>query len=82
MQEQIRILKKDLKNAHEQFAAHKANPSPAAAMAATPAAATTSQAPPAAPAQHIYQDYGDEADFPRLPRCQLVCRPPRCFLCG
>ena len=82
MQEQIRILKKDLKDAHEQITAHKASPFPAAAMAATPAAAATSQAPPAAPARHIYQDYGDEADFPRLPRRQLVRRPPRCFLCG
>ena len=37
MQEQIRILK-DLKDANEQIATHKATPPPAAAMAATPAA--------------------------------------------
>ena len=51
-------------------------------MAATPAAAATSQAPPTAPARHIYQDYGDEAAFSRLPRRQLVHRPSRCFSFG
>ena len=34
MQEQIRILKKDLKDTHEQITAHKATPPPATAMAA------------------------------------------------
>ena len=82
IQEQIRILAKDFKNAHEQTAALKASPSPAKAMAATPAAAATSQAPPTMPARHIYQDYEDEAAFSRLPRCQLVRRPSRCFFCG
>ena len=80
MQEQIRILK-DLKDANEQIATHKATPPPAAAMAATPApavaAAAAAQAPPTAPARHLYHDYGDEMNFPRLPR-----RPPRCFLCS
>ena len=60
MQDQIRLLKKDLKEANEQIAAHKATTPPVAAMAAisTPAAATaaTAQPPPAAPARHIYQD--------------------------
>ena len=82
VQEQIRILKKDLKEAYEQNAAHKASPPPAAAMAATPVAAATSQALPAAPARHIYQDYRDDAAFSRLPHRQLVHRPSRCFFCG
>ena len=86
MQEQIRIVKKDLKDANEQIAAHKATPPPAAAMTATPApaaaAAATAQAPPTAPARHLNHDYGDEMNFPRLPRRQLDRRPPRCFLCG
>ena len=86
MQEQIRILKKDLKDANEQIATHTATPSPAAAMAATPApvatAAAAAQAPPTAPARHLYHDYGDEMNFPRPPRCQLDRRPPHCFLCG
>ena len=84
MQEQIRILKKDLKDANEQIATHTATPPPA--MAATPApvatAAAADQAPPTAPARHLYHDYGDEMNFPRPPRCQLDHRPPHCFLCG
>ena len=63
MQDQIGLLKKDLKEANEQIAAHRAAAPPVAAMAAVPApAAATSaaaQPPPAAPARHIYQDYGD-----------------------
>ena len=86
MQEQFRILKKDLKDANEQIATHKATPPPAAAMAATPtpaaAATVATQAPPTAPARHLYHDYGDEKNFPRPPRRELDRRPPLCFLCG
>ena len=86
MQDQIRVLKKDLRKANEQIAAHKANAPTAAAMAAVPAptttAATAAQAPPAAPARHIYQDYGEEPNFYCPPRRQMNHRPPRCFLCG
>ena len=82
MQEQICILAKDFRNAHEQNVALKASPPPTTAIAAKPAATATSQAPPVAPARHIYQDYGDEAAFSRLPRCQLVRHPSRCFFCG
>ena len=80
MQDQIRILKKDLKEAHEQIAAHKASQTSATAMTTT--AATASQAPPSAPARHIYQDYDDGMNYHRPPRRLLVPRPPRCFLCG
>ena len=77
MQDQIRLLKKDLKEANEQIAAHKATTPPVASMAAIPApsasTAAATQPPPAAPARHIYQDYGEEPPF---------YRPPRCFLCG
>ena len=86
MQDQIRILKKDLKEANEQIGAHKAATPPVAAMAAipSPAAATAAaaQPPPAAPARHVYQDYGEEPPFYRPPGCQMDRRPPRCFLCG
>ena len=86
MQEQIRLLKKDLKEANEQIAAHRTTASSVAAMAAVPAptaaTAAAAQPPPAAPARHIYQDYSDEPPFYRPPRCQMDRRPPRCFLCG
>ena len=81
MQDQIWILKKDLKEANEQIATHKNAASPTAAMAAIPALATAAaaaaQTPPTTPARHLDHEYGDEINFPRLPR-----RPPRCFLCS
>ena len=86
MQDQIRILKKDLKEANEQIVTHKAAAPTAAAMAAIPAptatTATAAQAPPATLARHIYHDYCEEPNFYRPPRRQLDRRPPRCFLCG
>ena len=91
MQEQIRLLKKDLTEANEQIAAHGTATPPVATMAAVPAptAATaaaaqpppTVQAPPTAPTRHVSHDYGDEMDLPRLPRRRIGCQPPRCFLC-
>ena len=86
MQDQIWILKKDLREANEQIAAHKANAPTAGTLASVPAPTTTAaaaaQAPPAAPAHHIYQDYGEEPNFYRPPCRQMDRRPPRCFLCG
>ena len=86
MKEQIRVLKKDLKEANEQIATHKTAAPTAAAMAAIPASTTTRRcchpAPPTAPAHHIYHDYGEEMNFHRPPSRQLDRRPPRCFLCG
>ena len=86
MQDQIRLLKKDLKEANEQIAAHKAAVPPVAAMAVIPAptaaTAAAAQPPPAAPPRHIYQDYGEEPPFYRPPCRQMDRRPPRCFLCG
>ena len=86
MQDQIRILKKDLKEANEQIATHKAAAPPSAAMAAIPALASTvaaaTQAPPTAPAHHVYHDYGEEMNFHCPPRRQPDCRTPCCFLCG
>ena len=76
MQDQIRILKKDLKEANEQIAAHKAAAPPVATLAAipAPAAATTAAAQPlpAAPARHVYHDYGEEPPFYRPPRRKWV----------
>ena len=83
MLDQIRLLKKDLKEAIEQIAAHRAAAPPVAAMAAVPApAAATAQPPPATLARHIYQDYGEEPPFYHPPRHQMDRRPLRCFLCG
>ena len=86
MQEQIRLLKKDLKEANKQIAAHRTAAPPVAAMAAVPAPTTATaaaaQPPPAAPAHHIYQDYSEEPPFYRPPRRQMDRRPPCCFLCG
>ena len=91
MQEQIRILKKDLTEANKQIAAHGTTAPPVAAMAAVPAPTAvaaaaaqpppTAQAPSTAPTRHVNHDYGDKVDFPRLPRRRISCRPPRCILC-
>ena len=68
MQDQIWILNKDLKEANEQIAAHKAPAPPVTAMAAVPApTATAAQTPPPAPTRHIYQDYSEEPQFYRPP---------------
>ena len=76
MQDQIRILKKDLKEANEQITTHKAAAPTADAMAAIPAPTTTTaaaaQAPPPAPARHIYQDYGEEPNFYRPPAVDRI----------
>ena len=86
MQDQIWILKKDLKEANEQITTHKAAAPPAAAMAAIPAPASAAtaaaQAPPIAPARHIYHDYVEEINFHRPPRRQLDRCPLHCFLCS
>ena len=75
MQDQIRLLKKDLKEANEQIAAHKAAALPVAATATVPApaaaTAVAAQPAPVAPARHIYQDYGEEPPFYRPPRHQM-----------
>ena len=46
MQDQIRILTKDLKSAHEQMAAQQASTTPTAALAASPAATVAAAQPP------------------------------------
>ena len=97
MQDQIRLLKKDLKEAHDQITTHQASATPTAALAATPAATVaiahppplaqppplaTAQPPPPSPARHLYQDYQEEGPYFWPPRQQQDRRPPRCFLCG
>ena len=83
MQDQIRILKKDLKEANEQIAEHKAAATPANALAAVPAPnVAAAQLPPPAPARHLYQEYSEDPPFYRPPCQQMDRRPPRCFLCG
>ena len=97
MQDQIRLLKKDLKEAHDQITTHQASATLTATLAASPATTVaaahppplaqppplaTAQPPPTAPARHFYQDYQEEGPYFRPPRRQQDRRPPRCFLCG
>ena len=91
MQDQVRLLKKDVKDAHEQIATHKTSATPTAALAAIPApTVAAAQSPPPAPAQlpppastrHLYQGYPKETSYHQLPRRQSDRRSPRCFLCG
>ena len=70
MQDQIRILKKDLKEAHEQIAAHKITATPASALAAVPAPAVAAAQPPP-PARHLYQEYNEDPPFYRPPHRQM-----------
>ena len=46
MQDQIRLLKKDLKEAHDQISAHQASATPTAALAASPTATVAAAHPP------------------------------------
>ena len=46
MQDQIRLLKKDLKDAHEQISAHQASTTPTATLAASPTATIAAAQPP------------------------------------
>ena len=66
MQDQIQILKKDLKEANEQIAAHKDAATPANAQAAVPApTVAAAQPPPPAPTptRHLYQGYSEDPPF-------------------
>ena len=46
MQDQIRLLKKDLKEAHDQISVHQASTTPTAALAASPTATVAAAHPP------------------------------------
>ena len=97
MQDQIRLLKKDLKEAHDQISIHQATATPTTGLAATTgvtvAAAhppplaqlpplATAQPPPPSPARHLYQAYPEEGPYFRSRRQQPDRRSPHCFLCG
>ena len=85
MQDQIRLLKKDLKNAREQIAnptaALTANPAPTVAAAQPPPPAPA-RLPPPSPARHSYQEYPKENPHYRPLRRQSDRRSSCCFLCG
>ena len=77
MQDQIRLLKKDLKDTHEQITTHKATAPPTATLAATPASTVAAtqppppapaQPPPPAPARHLYRGYPEENPYYQPPR--------------
>ena len=91
MQDQIRLLKKDLKDTQEQITTHQATATPTAALAATPTSTVAAaqppppapaQPPPPEPARHLYQGYPEENPYFQPPCRQSDRRPPRCFLCG
>ena len=97
MQDQIRLLKKDLKEVHDQITTNQASATPTAALAASPTATVaaahtpplaqppplaTAQPPPPAPVCHPCQNYQEEGPYFRPPRRQQDRLPPRCFLCG
>ena len=85
MQNQIRLLKKDLKDAREQFAnptaALTANPAPTVAAAQPPPPAPA-RPPPPAPTRSSYQEYPEENPHYSPPHRQSDRRSPCCFLCG
>ena len=96
MQDQIRILTKDLKSVHEQMASQATAATPTAALAAPPAVTmanahpppaaplpplATAQPPPYPPGRQLYPDYGEEGPYFQSPRRQPDRRPQRCFLC-
>ena len=85
MQDQIRLLKKDLKDARKQIA------TPTAALTAIPTSTVAAaqppppapaRLPPPAPARHSYQGYPEENPHCQPPRRQSDRQSPRCFLCG
>ena len=91
MPDQIRILKRDLKEANKQIAAHMAAAPHANALATVPAPTVAAAQPPppapapapaTTPAHHLYQEYSEDPPSYRPPRQQMDQRPPLCFLCG
>ena len=85
IQDQIRLLKKDLKDTREQIsnptAALAANPTPTVAAAQPPPPAFH-WPPPPAPARRSYQEYPEPNPHYSPPRRQSDRRSPCCFLCG
>ena len=85
MQDQIRLLKKDLKDTREQIAdptaALTANPAPTVAAAQPPPPAPV-RPPPPAPACRSYQEYPEENPHYSPPCRRSDRRSPCCFLCG
>ena len=80
MQDQIRILTKDLKKAHEQMVSEAAAATPTAALAATPAATVAAaQPPPVASLPAIANTHPPPAaPLPPLVTAQLPPYPPGC----
>ena len=78
MQDQIRILTKDLKNAHEQIASQATAATPTAALAAPPAVTVAAaQPPPAAlPPAMAHAHPPPAAPLPPLATAQPLPYPP------
>ena len=82
MQDQIRILTKDLKSAHEQMASQSAAATPTAALAATPATTVAAAQPPpvASPPAMAIAHPPPAAPLPPLATAQPPPYPPACQL--
>ena len=78
MQDQIRILTKDLKSAHEQMASQSTAATPTAALAAPPATRVTAAQPPpvASPPAMAIAHRPPAAPLPPLATAQLSPYPP------
>ena len=91
MQDQIKLLKKDLREAHDQISTHQTAASPTTSAVtvaaahppplAQPPPLATAQPPPPLSARHFYQGYPEDGPYFQPPHRQLGQRPPRCFLC-
>ena len=83
MQDQIRILTKDLKKAHEVMASQAAAATPTAALAATPAATVAAAQPPpvASPPAIANAHLPPAAPLPPLATAQPPPYPPGCQMC-
>ena len=78
MQDQIQILTKDLKSAHEQMASQSMAATPTAALAAPPAATVAAAQPPhvASPPAMAIAHPPPAAPLPQLATAQLPAYPP------
>ena len=84
MQDQIRLLKKNLKDTHDQIATHKAAATTTTALTAVPTLTIAAAQPPPsapAPARHLYQEYPEEPPYYYPPHRQSDRQSPR-FFCG
>ena len=72
MQDQIRLLKKDLKEAHDQITTHQASATPTAALAASPAATVASRSTASFGYRSTASSLSRSPPLPGLPRGRSI----------